>query len=285
MEMIRLDLFGHVFAECFTLDQNFRLKREMRDDACLAYVQEGKQEIYSPTQKLLATDRESILMKCGNYIANFRDVAPTAQFKSVVFHLDPEAIRKAFDDKDLDFLCVDKSKATGDPALKMEKNELMDSFVASMMPYFDNPQMAKDELLLLKLKELVYILSDFGNNPVVNQIIGTLYSAEEIAFDEIISANLYHNLSIGELAHLTARSESSFKRDFRKWYSESPAKYFKTKRLKKSSDLLKNSSKPVSEIAWECGFENPAHFSASFHNYFGDSPPEYRNTINIKSAP
>lgn len=277
--MISLELFGHVFAECFTLDQDFRIQREMRDDACLAYVQEGKQEIYSPTQKILATDRESILMKCGNYIANFRDVAPTAQFKSVVFHLDPEAIRQAFDDRDLYFLRVDKSTPAREPALKLGQNELMDSFVASMMPYFDNPRMAKDEMLLLKLKELIYILSDFGNNPVVNQIIGTLYSAEEIAFDEIISANLYNNLSIGEMAHLTARSESTFKRDFRKWYNESPAKYFKTKRLDKSADLLKNSNTPISAIAWECGFENPAHFSTSFHDYFGNSPREYRDLV------
>jgi AraC-like DNA-binding protein len=283
--MISLELFGHVFAECFTLDQDFRLQREMRDDACLAYIQEGKQEIYSPTQKIQATDRESILMKCGNYIANFRDVTPTAQFKSVVFHLDPEAIKKAFDGKDLDFLRVDKSKVARDPALKMEQNELLDSFVSSMMPYFDKPQMAKDELLLLKLKELIYILSDFGNNPVVNQIIGTLYSAEEIAFDEIISANIYHNLSIGELAHLTARSESSFKRDFRKWYGDSPAKYFKTKRLDKSADLLKNLNTPISEIAWECGFENPAHFSASFHDFFGKSPRDYRDSAKITSVP
>lgn len=283
--MISLELFGHVFAECFTLDQDFRLQREMRDDACLAYIQEGKQEIYSPTQKIQATDRESILMKCGNYIASFRDVTPTAQFKSVVFHLDPEAIKKAFDNKDLDFLRVDKSKVAQDPALKMERNELMDSFVASMMPYFDKPQLAKDELLLLKLKELIYILSDFGNNVVVNQIIGTLYSTEEITFDEIISANLYNNLSIGEIAHLTARSESSFKRDFRKWYHESPAKYFKTRRLDKSADLLKNSTTPISEIAWECGFENPAHFSTSFNDHFGKSPRDYRDSANNTSFP
>ena len=279
MEMISLELFGHVFAECFTLNQDFRLQREMREDACLAYIQEGKQEIFSPTQKIQAADKESILMKCGNYIANFRDISPTAQFKSVVFHLDPEAIKEAFGDKDLDFLRVDKSKIARDPALKMEQNELLDSFVSSMMPYFDNPQMAKDELLLLKLKELVYILSDFGNNPVVNQIIGTLYSPEEIAFDEIITANTYNNLSIPELAHLTSRSESTFKRDFKKWYNDSPAKFFKTKRLEKSADLLKNSDTPISEIAWECGFENPAHFSASFHDNYSQSPREYRVSI------
>ena len=277
MEMISLELFGHVFAECFTLDQDFRLQREMRNDACLAYIQEGKQEIYSPTQKIQATDKESILMKCGNYIANFIDITPTAQFKSVVFHLDPEAIKEAFDDKDLDFLRVDKSTVARDPALKMEQNELLDSFVSSMMPYFEKPQLAKDELLLLKLKELVYILSDFGNNAIVNQIIGTLYSPEELAFDEIISANVYNNLSVGELAHLTARSESTFKRDFKKWYHESPAKYFKTKRLEKSANMLTSSDIPISEIAWACGFENPAHFSASFHDSFARSPRDYRD--------
>jgi AraC family transcriptional regulator, exoenzyme S synthesis regulatory protein ExsA len=275
--MISLELFGHVFAECFTLDQELRVQREMRNDACLAYIQEGKQEIYSATQKLLATNNESILMKCGNYIASFKEVTPTSQFKSVVFHLDPEAIRKAFSNEELSFLRVDKSKVARDPALKMKQNELLDSFVTSMMPYFGNLQLANDRLLLLKLKELIYILSDFGNNLIVNQIIGTLYSPEEISFDEIISANIYNNLSIGELAHLTARSESSFKRDFKKWYSESPAKYFKTKRLEKSADLLMNTNSPVSEIAWECGFENPAHFSTSFLTFFGNSPKEYRH--------
>jgi len=39
MEVKTIDLLGHTFAECFTLDQNLRLNREMRNDACLAYIQ------------------------------------------------------------------------------------------------------------------------------------------------------------------------------------------------------------------------------------------------------
>lgn len=277
MEMISLKLKGHLFAECFSLDQEYRIQREMRDDACLAYIQSGKQEIYSPTQKIVAKDHESILMKCGNYIANFKDVTPTAQFKSVVFHLDPETIKTAFDDKDLDFLRVTRTETPLNPALKIAQNELLDSFVASMMPYFDHPELAREELLLIKLKELVYIISDFGRNSIATQIIGTLYSPEEIAFDEIITANLYNNMTISELAHLSARSESTFKRDFKKWYKESPAKFFKTKRLEKAADLLQNTSLQITEIAWDSGFENAAHFSASFHTHYGKSPKEFRN--------
>jgi len=271
-----IDLLGHAFAECFTLDRNFRTNREMRNDACLAYVQTGTQEVYSPTQKIVAKDRESILMKCGNYIANFKDVTPTSQFKSVVFHLDPEVIKKAFGEQELGFLRVKRSGIRLDPALKIEQNELLDSFVNSMMPYFDHPNLVREELLLLKLKELVYILSDSGNNEIVSQLLGTLYTREEIEFDEIIKANLFNNLSIAELAHLTAKSESSFKRYFTKYYKESPAKYFKTKRLEKAAGLLKDSSLLISEIAWDCGFENAAHFSDSFRAYFGKAPKVFR---------
>jgi len=238
MEMTSLELLGHPFAEYVTHDQEFRFAGVMRNDACLAYVQEGKQEIYSATQKIITRGKESVLMKCGNYISSFKDASPISKFRSVVFHLDPAAIRIAFDNKGLEFLSIDKSRPPRDPALKMEKNVLLDSFVTSMMPYFDNPGLVKEELLLVKLKELVYILSDFGKNPLVNQILGTLYSPEEIAFDEIITAHLYDNLSIAELGHLTARSESSFKRDFKQCYNESPARYFKTKRLEKAANLL-----------------------------------------------
>ena len=276
MDMTTLELYGHPFAACFTLSQEFRTPHEMRDDACLAYVQSGRQEVYSQTQKLIAKDKESILMKCGNYIASFLDGTPTSEFKSVVFHLDPESIRKAFGDKDLSFLKVDSTLKAIDPALKIDRSSLMDSFVQSMQPYFDNPALANEALLAVKLQELVYILSDSGKNPVATQIIGTLYSPEEIAFDEIIEANLYSNLSIPELAHITMKSESGFKREFQKRYRVSPAKYFKTKRLKKAADLLTNTSLQINEIAWDSGFENAAHFSNSFHTHFGKSPKEYR---------
>lgn len=275
--MISLELFGHPFAECFTLSQNFRLTREMRDDACLAYIQQGSQEIYSPTKKIVANDNESILMKCGNYIANFKDISPTSQFKSVVFHLDPESIRKVFGDKDLGFLKIDRTNIAKSPALKIDRSELLDSFVKSMEPYFNKPELANDHLLATKLQELVYILSDSGNNSLATQIIGTLYTPEEIAFDEIIEANMYHNLSIAEIAHISNRSESTFKRDFKKWYNDSPSKYFKAKRLEKAADLLTSSTLQINEIAWECGFESAAHFSDSFHQYFEKSPKEYRS--------
>ncbi len=252
----------------------------MRNGACLVYVLEGKQELYSATEKIVLNDMECVLMKCGNYIVNLSDASPTNPFKSVAFHISPSMIKKAFGSKNLDFL---KVKHRGDfkkTALKQGESALMKSFILSMTSYFENPELVNDDLLAVKLQELVLIVCDMGRNELANQIMGTLYTPTELAFEEVIEANLYNNLSVPELAELTNRSESTFKRDFKKWYIVSPAKWLKNKKLERAAELLRTSDLSISEICWNCGFESPAHFSTSFHTKYGKSPRDYQADLN-----
>jgi len=65
MNMVSISLYDHVFAECYTLESETRFPNSMRDDACLAYIREGRHEIFSATHKIVATDKESILMISG----------------------------------------------------------------------------------------------------------------------------------------------------------------------------------------------------------------------------
>jgi AraC-like DNA-binding protein len=276
MEVTTLNLYGQAFADCLSMDSSFRGNQLSQDDACLAYVGSGTSEIYSPSGKIIVKDGESILMKCGNYITGVVGATPTSVFQSVIFHMNLESIKKAFIGKDIGFLKVDNESKKVDPSLKIGHSLQMESFIASLTLYFDNPKLVKDEIMALKLQELVYILCDSGKNPVATQIIGSLHSTDQLAFDDIIAANMYSGLSISELAHLSARSESTFKRDFKKWYKESPAKYFKAKKLQKAAGLLKNTTLQVNEIAWDCGFENAAHFGTSFLSFYGQTPKEYR---------
>lgn len=152
----------------------------------------------------------------------------------------------------------------------------MDSFVESLKPYFEQPQLATEQLMELKLKELIYILCETGKGNTIHYILGTLFQPEQINFKNTVEANLFNNLTISELAHLTTRSESTFKRDFKKIYGVSPAKYIKTKRLEKAEKILRTSDQSISSVAWDCGFENVAHFSNSFRLQYGHSPRSYR---------
>ncbi len=280
MKLERLELYGHPFVERATLTQDFRTPSVMRDDACFIYVHKGTQEIYASVQKFVLSDHEAILLKCGNYITNFRNVSPVANFQSMVFHLDPEAIRKAFGNRDIDFLRINKKDVPEDTALKYTRSELLDNFMKNMWFYFEHPELATESLLAVKLQELVLILCESGDNEMANKIIGTLYTPSEIAFDKVIESNLYNNLSIGEIATLANCSESTFKRKFKTYYKESPARYFRLKKLEKAAQMLRTTDIPVSSIAWDCGFENPAHFSTCFVQQYGQSPKAYRNDPN-----
>lgn len=278
MKIESLELYGHVFAERATLFQDFRTPSVMKDDACFIYVQKGTQEVFSPEKKFTLKDHEAILMKCGNYVAQFSGISPVASFKSIVFHLDPSAIRKAFGNRDIDFLRVNRQDLTNEVAIKYSQSALMENFIENMQLYFDQPQLATESILAVKLQELVLLLCESGDNTLANQIIGSLYTPVEVAFEKVIQANLFNNLSIAEIALLAGCSESTFKRKFKTYYKESPARYFKLKKLEQAARLLKTTELPVSNIAWDCGFESPAHFSTSFVKQYGHSPKNYRLT-------
>ncbi len=280
MTSTELDLYGHPFVQCVTLTQGFRLPSVMKDDACFIYVHKGTQEVYAPNQKFTIRDRESILMKCGNYVANFKDVSPVSTFQSVLFHLDPGAIKKAFGNREPDFFRVSKNRQLDLTAMKIDASDLMDNFMDNMSIYFQQPALATESLMAVKLQELVLLLCDSGNNQLASQIIGTLYTPAEIAFEQVIEANLFNNLSIAEVAMLSNCSESTFKRKFKTWYNESPAKYFRRKKLERAALLLRTSDLQVNEIAWDCGFENAGHFSTCFVQAYGKNPTAYKNDLN-----
>ena len=283
MEDNSLELYGKPFVHSFTISQAYRLPREMRDDACLTYVSEGENQFFSGTKNFSMGSRESVLMKCGNYMVISDSVSPISPQIAFSFHFDYESIKKAFGSRDTSFLVVKPSQEPVDPTVALGHNELIDGFVQSLTPYFNNKAMVSDDLLAVKLVELVTILINSTNNPLVNYILGTMNSPDHLEFDSVIEANLFTNLSISELAHLTCQSESTFKRNFKLYYQESPAKYLKTKKLEKAANLLKTESLQVSEIAWQCGFDNVAHFSTSFTKQFGLSPKMYRENQNTTS--
>ena len=106
-----------------------------------------------------------------------------------------------------------------------------------------------------------------------------MFSRDEINFKEVIEANLYNNLTIEELAILTNLSLSSFKREFNKQYNCSPAKYIRQRRLEKAAKLLQSTSLRVSDIAYDCGYQDVAHFSKAFLKEYDATPTGYRELI------
>ncbi len=79
-----------------------------------------------------------------------------------------------------------------------------------------------------------------------------------------------------ELARLAARSPSHVARAAVRWYGQTPTDLVNSARMEFSARQLAETSRPIMEIALDCGLHNLSHFYALFRKRFGVSPRKYR---------
>jgi AraC-like DNA-binding protein len=84
------------------------------------------------------------------------------------------------------------------------------------------------------------------------------------------------SLSLQELAGGACVSPGYLSRLFRRHYGIGPVAAFELLRLARAATLLHRSNLSVAEVAHDCGFANPYHFSRRFHGIYGQPPGRYR---------
>ena len=253
----------------------FSKPNPMPDEACFLYVMQGEYHSISEVSTLRAKAKDVVLLKCGSYFGQMLQSSESETYEAVAVHFYPEVLNKIYND---DFPKILKSTGNRNnlSMTGLKADQLLEKYFDSVIFYFSNPDLVTEELIILKIKELFLLLENTKNAPDIHQILSQLFSGKSYELKEIIEANIYTNLSIEELAQLCAMSLSSFKREFKKLFNESPGRYLKSKRLNRSKKLLEITDKSISEIAYECAFGDLASFSRSFRKQYGHTPTEYR---------
>lgn len=93
---------------------------------------------------------------------------------------------------------------------------------------------------------------------------------------DYMDAHLSQPLLLGELAEQAGLSEFHFARMFKQSTGFAPHQYVMNLRMAKAEKLLKLSSKPLLEIALDCGFSSSSHFSNRFKAEYGFKPSALR---------
>ena len=140
----------------------------------------------------------------------------------------------------------------------------------SLASYFNDPSQVNPGLLRLKVMELLFNVMDCSKN-IFRQML-QLRQPVKVDVHRVVEENYTSPITLEELAYLSGRSLSSFKRDFQSIYGETPAKWIREKRLSKARQMLQSSRMSVADVAYSLGFENPTHFSRIFKERFGSSP-------------
>lgn len=87
---------------------------------------------------------------------------------------------------------------------------------------------------------------------------------------------------ISEMASISGLEERTFLRRFQKATKLNPTQYNQRLKVGKAREMLEFTSRPVDQIAWAVGYEDPRSFRKVFHKVVGLAPADYRRRFAVK---
>ncbi|MDT7830430.1 AraC family transcriptional regulator [Pricia sp. S334] len=235
------------------------------------YVIQGKKKWRTLENSYMVHANEALFVKKGaNIIHKFFDV----QFCALMIFIPDDFIKDLIAEKPK--IALGQKRVESDSVIPLKLDKTLSTYFSSLYAYFFNEEKPSPHLMEIKFKELLVNLLSLPINPKIGSYFMDVAQREKPSVEYIMESNFIHNLSLKEFAELTCRSLSTFKRDFKNRYGTSPGRWLTEKRLQHAERLLETTDQKIYEVAFECGFESPSHFTRVFKKKQGTSPLQYK---------
>ena len=270
------ELFGKTVIQKLILKPPFKFAFPVSDNACFIYMLGGVMQYQIDDEQIDLPCKHSLFINCINSGKQISNSNADGANELVIVNFHPDTLKRIYDRELPVLLQSPKNIVSNKSSEKINNDFLIQKYIEGLLFYFENPSLINDDLWMLKLKEIIILLSQSRNIEALQLILSQLFSPTTYSFKQIIEAHLFSQLTIEELAQQNNLSVSSFKREFAKLYNDTPANYIKNKRLEKAAELLLVSDERITDIAFDCGFNDLANFSKSFSDKYSTTPTNYR---------
>lgn len=250
-------------------------------DACYTYIMKGEGQIFSESENIVASTGQVILSLCGLTLGQMLSNQPKGSIDSIIVHFNRELLKRVYEGAKPE-LWEELDTHVTHYVVQSAADALVKSYFNGIIHLFDNRAALTDNILKLKLKEIILLLLQTNNSSNVREIVKSLFSERTFSFKEMVDAHIESAASIENLAMVTNCSISTFKRKFQEVYKTTPGKYLMEKKLDKVAESLRLSDESISQIGYQLGFDSPEHLSRSFKKKFGITPSNYRLNFSVK---
>jgi transcriptional regulator, AraC family len=278
----KYELYGKPLIQKIDLIAPFRFDFPVAEQACFLYVQKGEFLYQVDEEEINVPANYALFLNCINSGKQIHNDKTGHHCQIVIVTFYPDVLKKIYDRELPRLLQKPENLISNKSNEKLNNDFLIQRYVEGLFFYFENPSLVNDDILVLKLKEIILLLAQSQNVESVQLILSQLFSPTAYSFKQIIEANLFSQLTIDQLADLNNLSLSSFKREFAKLYNDTPANYIKNKKLERAAELLVVSDQRITDIAFECGFNDLGTFTKSFSDKYDITPTGYRQEKSKK---
>jgi AraC-like DNA-binding protein len=264
----------------YSLSQRQGVQSDTIHRHAIGFVLQGKRRIYYG-DVLLEIDKGSIYyLRAGTHY--IQDVPEgNKPFEQIVFYYDTFQINKILNHLNINYhLPIEHSHECPNCSNRSEVAypcwNALKQFFRSVDVYLDESVFGNDNAAEnIKMTELVYLLLANEDCCLKRCILDNM-DTSLAGFEQIIHENIFNDLTIDELAAMTNRSPTSFKKDFKKHFNESPHQWFIRQRLMHAHLQLISTNRSIADIGTECAFPNTSHFIKLFKKQYELTPVAYR---------
>lgn len=139
---------------------------------------------------------------------------------------------------------------------------------------------------ILILLEVLHVLAKTDDYTILNDD-GFAFEAEPQDSAKIdliykhINKNFKQHISLDEIADKVSMTVPAFCRYFKKVTGKTFTKLVNEYRVVHATKLLSESQMSITDISFECGFNNFSHFNKLFKEFVGKSASKYRSELKI----
>jgi len=274
-----IELYGLPVFSLVTLITPHPVDIPLPAEACVAFVSKGDGHNLFLQNTITANPGSIIVSTCGRTVGHMVAKQEAGKISTIIAHFHHEQLENIYKNSKPK-LWKELEKPVAKFVVQEAASNLILKYFESIGSFFSNKDAITDEILALKIQELILLLLQSESSMEIRLIVNSLFSNKEFTFKELVDTYIFMPFSIEGLASLTNMSVSTFKREFTKVYKTTPGAYILDKRLEKVAEELIMSDDLIMNIGYDCGFVSNAHLSRSFKSKYGLTPSKFRSKFS-----
>lgn len=254
-----------VLAKFCTVDNNYKHTAIISSNL-LNIVYKGTKILHTKEGNIEVKEGEAFFITKGEYIMS--EVIGQSDYECLLIFFDHDKARKLI--SELPFKLHNQTLET-QSIFNFGLNENVQSTINSLKEYLETKPTFADELITLKLKELMLLIL---GSPLKENFIRFCQNLTTNKTDlkSFMENNFEKNLTIEEFARFSGRSHSGFKSEFKNIFDITPMQWLLKKRVQKARFLIHELGYDVGTAALEVGFKTHAHFSRVYKKHYNTNP-------------
>jgi AraC-like DNA-binding protein len=240
----------------------------------------GEQRIVSEAGALLKLQAGHIgFIPRGMY--TITDLLPEGgQFQSILFFYHQEVLDEFVQTGNEVSRRANRSEK---PFFQLTYSPALQLFVNSLLQTIPLLGKVPPDLFANKLREFLLLLELGNPDFALKHKLRSLQPRQNTTLRQFLEQHYDKPLKVEDYAYLTGRSLSSFRRDFKRYFGQTPQRWLIERRMAKAYELLVKGQHAVNEIAFQVGYEYPSHFIKAFKKQYQQTPMELVRAANSQA--